>query len=91
MSSSRVSEIFTGRPAFNASATVTGMTVFIWMDEPKVPPTAIRRTSILLSGILKTCPRMMRTLWMDCVVHHSVNPPSGSGLQTAPFGSICMW
>ena len=91
MSSSRVSASLTGRPALSASATQIGIGEFIWIDEPKVPPTGIRRTSILLRGMSKIWPSRMRTLWMDCVVAQTVRPPSGSGRQTAVLGSICMW
>ncbi len=91
MSSSRVSASFTGRRAFSASATPMGMGEFIWMDEPNVPPTGMRITSTLLSGISKRAPSTMRTLWIDCVVAHTVMPPFASGRHTTAFGSICAW
>ena len=91
MSSSRVSASFTGRRAFSASATPMGMGEFIWIDEPKVPPTGMRITSTLLSGMPKIAPRTMRTLWMDCVVAQTVMPPFASGRHTTALGSIWAW
>ena len=75
----------------SASAAQMGMFEFIWMLEPNVPPTGMRRTSILLSGMLKIWPRRMRTLWIDWVVAQTVSPPSGSGWHTAVLGSSCAW
>jgi len=64
---------------------------FIWIEEPNVPPTGTRMTSTLLSGMPKMAPRTIRTLWIDCVVAHTVMPPSASGRHTTALGSICAW
>ena len=59
------------------------------MLEPNVPPTDMRLTLTLLSGMSKICPSTMRALWIDWRVAHTVIPPSGSGRQTTDLGSIC--
>ena len=89
MSSSRVSVSFTGRRAFRARATQMGTGVFIWMLDPNVPPTGTLTTLTLLNGMPKSCPRTMRTLWIDWAVGQTVIPPSPSGRQTTDFVSIC--